>query len=45
MQKPKPVLFNKKYITKHVQKHLFVTVNGNGAAGIHRNAKCFNNKK
>jgi hypothetical protein len=39
----KPVLFNKKYITNPVQKHLSVTVKYNGAAAIHRIANCFCN--
>jgi hypothetical protein len=41
--KPKPVLFNKKYVTKPVQKHLSVTLKHNWAAAIHRIANCFSN--
>jgi hypothetical protein len=45
MQKPKPLLFNKKYITKPVKKDLSVTLKYNGAAAIHRIANCFSNKQ
>jgi len=43
MQKPKPVLFNKKYITKPFKKRLSVTVKYNGGTAIHRIANWFSN--